>query len=65
MGEKIIQIIPAPGFLYHGFDGGTASPVVCLALVELESGDREVRAMGLLPGNYIGEVGPGEVLVCR
>ena len=45
MNETIIQIIPAPSNLMYGYDGGTAQPVACLALVELA--DREIRAMGL------------------
>ncbi|ERI77430.1 hypothetical protein HMPREF0239_01759, partial [Clostridium sp. ATCC BAA-442] len=40
-------IIPAPSNLMYGYDGGTAQPVACLALVELADGDREIRAMGL------------------
>ena len=35
MNETIIQIIPAPSNLMYGYDGGTAQPVACLALVEL------------------------------
>ena len=47
MTETIIQIIPAPSNLMYGYDGGTAHPDACLALVELADGDREIRAMGL------------------
>ena len=47
MNETIIQIIPAPSNLMYGYDGGTAQPVACLALVELADGDREIRAMSL------------------
>lgn len=46
--EKIIQILQAPNGLCYAFDGGIAQPVVCLALVELDSGEREVRALGML-----------------
>ena len=35
MNETIIQIIPAPSNLMYGYDGGTAQPVACLALVAL------------------------------
>lgn len=35
MNEKTIQIIPAPSNLMYAYDGGTAQPVACLALVEL------------------------------
>lgn len=45
--NKILQIIPAPANLLWGFDGHVSHPIVCLALVELSSGDREVHAMGL------------------
>ena len=45
--NKILQIIPAPANLLWGFDGHVSHPVVCLALVELSSGDREIHAMGL------------------
>lgn len=54
--EKIIQIIPAPATMRYGFDGGTAQPVICLALVELSSGEREVHAMGLTNGEIIEDV---------
>ena len=40
MNEKTIQIIPAPSNLMYAYDGGTAQPVACLALVELADGDR-------------------------
>lgn len=63
MSEKILQIIPAPKSLFYAFEGCALRPVVCLALVELESGDREVRPMGLLPGNYIDDVGPEAILI--
>lgn len=53
---KIIQIIPAPANLFYAFDKETALPAVCLALVEAESGDREVRAMGLTNGEFIEDV---------
>ena len=43
--NKILQIIPAPANLLWGFDGHVSHPVVCLALVELGSG--EIHAMGL------------------
>ena len=45
--NKILQISPAPANLLWGFDGHVSHPVVCLALVELSSGDREIHAMGL------------------
>lgn len=41
MNEKTIQIIPAPSNLMYAYDGGTAQPVACLALVELADGDRD------------------------
>ena len=47
MEEKIIQIIPAPANLMYSYGGEDANHVVCLALVESEDGDREIRAMGL------------------
>ena len=50
---KIIQIIPAPANLFYAFDKSDASPAVCLALVEVESGDREIRVMGLTNGELI------------
>ena len=50
---KIIQIIPAPANLFYAFDKSDASPAICLALVEAESGDREVRVMGLANGELI------------
>lgn len=46
-GNKILQIIPAPANLLWGFDGHVSHPVVCLALVEVSGGNREVHAMGL------------------
>ncbi|ERI72959.1 hypothetical protein HMPREF0239_03061, partial [Clostridium sp. ATCC BAA-442] len=55
MNEKIIQIIPAPSNLMYAYDGGTAQPVACLALVELADGDREIRAMGLTNGEIFEE----------
>lgn len=63
MSEKIIQIIPAPKSLFYAFKGCISRPVVCLALVELENGEREVRPMGLLQGNYIDDVGPEAILL--
>ena len=53
---KIIQIIPAPANLFYAFDKSEASPAICLALVEAESGDREVRVMGLTNGESITDV---------
>ena len=53
---KILEIIPAPANLFYAFDKETALPAVCLALVEAESGDREVRAMGLTNGEFIEDV---------
>lgn len=50
---KILQIIPAPANLFYAFDEETALPAVCLALVEAESGDREIRVMGLTNGEII------------
>ena len=35
MNDKIIQIIPAPANMCYAFEDGKASPVTCLALVEL------------------------------
>ena len=61
MNEKIIQIIPAPSGLMYAYDGGTAQPVACLALVELADGDREIIAMGLT-NCEIFEEQPGAVL---
>ena len=45
----------------YGYDGGTAQPVACLALVELADGDREIRAMGLT-NCEIFEEQPGAIL---
>lgn len=53
---KILQIIPAPANLFYAFDKSEASPTVCLALVEAESGAREVRAMGLTDSEFIEDV---------
>lgn len=53
---KIIQIIPAPANLFYAFDKSEASPAICLALVEAESGDREIRAMGLANNEFIEDV---------
>lgn len=53
---KIIQIIPAPANLFYAFDKSDASPAICLALVEAESGDREIRAMGLTNNEFITDV---------
>lgn len=53
---KIIQIIPAPANLFYAFDKSEASPAICLALVEAESGDREIRAMGLTNNEFIEDV---------
>lgn len=53
---KIIQIIPAPANLFYAFDKSDASPAICLALVEAESGDREIRAMGLTNNEFIEDV---------
>lgn len=53
---KIIQIIPAPANLFYAFDKSEASPAICLALVESESGDREIRAMGLTNNEFIEDV---------
>ena len=53
---KIIQIIPAPANLFYAFDKSEASPAICLALVEAESGDREIRAMGLTNNEFIENV---------
>ena len=61
MNEKTIQIIPAPSNLMYGYDGGTAQPVACLALVELADGDREIRAMSLTNGEIFEEQ-PGAIL---
>ena len=61
MNETIIQIIPAPSNLMYAYDGGTAQPVACLALVELADGDREIRAMGLTNGEIF-EDQPGAIL---
>ena len=44
MNETIIQIIPAPSNLMYGYDGGTAQPVACLALVD------HFRVGGAVPG---------------
>lgn len=64
MNEKILQIIPAPVNLVYGFDGGEAQPVICLALVECEDGERYVRAFGLMNGEIIDEI-PGAILFDR
>ena len=56
MNEKTIQIIPAPSNLMYAYDGGTAQPVACLALVELADGDREIRAMSLTNGRFCSSV---------
>lgn len=53
---KIIQIIPAPANLFYAFDKSDASPAICLALVEAESGDREIQAMGLTNNEFIEDV---------
>ena len=53
---KIIQIIPAPANLFYAFDKSEASPAICLALVEAESGDREIRAMGVTNNEFIEDV---------
>ena len=45
----------------YGYDGGTAQPVACLALVELADGDREIRAMSLTNGEIFEEQ-PGAIL---
>ena len=47
MNETIIQIIPAPSNLMYGYDGGTAQPVACLALVELAVKKGWTRSKGL------------------
>ena len=57
MEEKIIQIIPAPANLMYSYGGEDANHVVCLALVESEDGDREIRAMGLTNLETIEDVG--------
>ena len=51
--DKIIQIIPAPATMTYAFEDGKPHPVICLALVELSNGDREVHAMGLTNGEII------------
>ena len=51
--DKIIQIIPAPAAMSYAFEDGKAHPVICLALVELSNGDREIHAMGLTNGEII------------
>lgn len=56
MNEKMIQIIPAPENLMYAYDGGEAKHVVCLALVERESGEREIVPMGVENCEYIAEV---------
>lgn len=53
---KILEIIPAPTNLFYAFDKETALPAICLALVEAESGDREIRAMGLTNNEFIEDV---------
>ena len=65
MEEKIIQIIPAPANLMYGYDGEEAKHVVCLALVEAEDGDREIRAMGLTNFEIIEDVGSAAVFFGR
>ena len=52
---------PCPSNLMYAYDGGTAQPVACLALVELADGDREIRAMGLTNGEIFEEQ-PGAIL---
>ena len=61
MEEKIIQIIPAPANLMYSYNGEEAKHVVCLALVETEDGDREIRAMGLTNYEIIEDVGGAAV----
>lgn len=66
MDEKIIQIIPAPANMAYSFDGCEALPVVCLALVELCNGDREIHAMGLTNGEIIDDMtDAGAILLSR
>ena len=60
--EKIIQIIPAPEKMAAHYDSGkknedgitkaTRIPIACLALVQCESGDTEVRPMIMTPDGY-------------
>ena len=56
MNDKIIQIIPAPANMCYAFEDGKASPVTCLALVELSNGDREIHAMAIFNGGPIEDV---------
>ena len=53
---KIIQLLSAPNGLCYAFEGGCAQPVACLALVELDSGDREVRALGVFNHEVLEDV---------
>lgn len=62
--DKIIQIIPAPATMTYAFEDGKARPVICLALVELSNGDREVHAMAAINGGPIEDVSDsGAVLI--
>lgn len=62
--DKIMQIISAPANMCYAFEDGKTYPVACLALVELSSGDREVRAMVAINGGPIEDVSDsGAVLV--
>ena len=60
---KILEIIPAPTNLFYAFDKETALPAICLALVEAESGDREIRVMGLTNGELIEDVQEGGAIL--
>lgn len=55
MDKKIIQIINTNrkmNALYNGGDGTTfETPIVCLALVELEDGERYVEMMDITEGD--------------
>ena len=56
--------MPAPANLLLGFDGHIPYPVVCPALVELSSGDREIHAMGLTNCEIIEDLSEaGSILV--
>ena len=62
MNGIIIQIIPATVNMRFGYDGGKTRPVTCLALVELENGDREIHAMGLMNGGVIEDLAGTEAI---
>lgn len=56
MNEILLQIIPAPTGMFYSWADGEAQPVACLALVQLEDGSREIRAMGIVNAELFTDV---------